>query len=98
MPRDPTGRAYCTEVAVGLDRGLAGMSGGAGEGKRRTEDTSALEMPLVLTVQFTRRPRWGASGRWREQDGGTGWESQILFTDFFLRGSHVAHAGLRLDI
>lgn len=31
VPRDPTGRAYCTEVAVGLDRGLAGMAGGAGD-------------------------------------------------------------------
>lgn len=31
VPRDPTGRAYCTEVAVGLDRGLAGMSGGPGD-------------------------------------------------------------------
>lgn len=26
VPRDPTGRAYCTEVDVGLDRGLAGMA------------------------------------------------------------------------
>lgn len=84
VPRDPTGRAYCTEVAVGLDRGLCwDVWGAGGGGQRRTEDTSASEVPLVLTVQFTQRPRWGASGRWREQDGGTGWESQILFTDFF---------------
>lgn len=26
VPGDPTGRAYCTEVGVGLDRGLAGMA------------------------------------------------------------------------
>lgn len=26
VPRDPTGRAYCTEVDVGLDRGLVGMA------------------------------------------------------------------------
>lgn len=71
-------------IALRLLWGWTGdLLGWLGRGQRRTEDTSALEVPLVLTVQFTRRPQWGDSGRWREQDGGTGWESQILFTDFF---------------
>lgn len=94
VPRDPTGRVYCTEVVVGPDRGVAGMAWG---GQRRTEDTSALEEPLVLTVQFTRRPRWGDRGRRRDQDGYR-WGVTQLCTDSLLRGSHVTQASLQLDI
>lgn len=81
VPRDPTGRAYCTEVAVGLDWG-----GGHGT-QRRTEDTSALEVPLVLTVQFTRRPQWGDSGHWREQDGVQDGSHKYYLQIFFERVS-----------
>lgn len=76
VPRDPTGRVYCTEVVVGPDRGVAGMAWG---GQRRTEDTSASEEPLVLTVQFTRRPRWGDRGRRRDQDGVQGGSHTVMY-------------------
>lgn len=84
VPRDPTGRVYCTEVVVGPDRGVAGMAWG---GQRRTEDTSALEEPLVLTVQFTRRPRWGDRGRRRDQDGVQGGSHTVMYRFSFERVS-----------
>lgn len=68
VPRDPTGRAYCTEVGVGQKRALLGWPEGTEAGQGDT--SSALEAPQSLTVQFTRCPRWGDSGRWREQDMG----------------------------
>lgn len=79
MPRDPTGRAY---IALRLLWGWTGDWLGVGE-QRRTRDTSVLEVPLILTVQITRRPRWGDSGRWTEQDG----ESQNIYRFFFERVS-----------
>lgn len=48
-------------------------------GQMRTEDTSALEEPLVLTVQFTRRPRWGDRGRRRDQDGVQGGSHTVMY-------------------
>lgn len=82
VPRDPTGRAYCTEVVVGLDRGLAGMAGEGGDrGGPRTPQPWRCRWSLQYSSHTVHSGAIAAVGENRigVQDGSHKYYLQIFF-------------------